>query len=283
MTRNVSCIIRTYNEADFVGVLIKKLNAQATAAGVDLEIVVVDSGSTDPTPQIAKELGAQVIEIPREEFNYSTSLNLGIEKSCGDFVLIVSAHILPIEDNWLAAMLAGFSNENVAGVYCRQAPWPEADWREVVRLEKQFSADPIRFAKGSSLENLCFSNAASCIRRSVWQRHPFVVMPAAEDREWACWAIRNDYIIAYESKASVYHSHQEPPRQAARRHIDIEKATDLRLGRKRTFLFTLKQACGLGLREIRLIFILGCCHNKRVNSCRETLAKAFWYAVDFND
>jgi rhamnosyltransferase len=282
MAHRVSCIIRTYNEAGFVGALIEKLQAQAVVAG-GLEIIVVDSGSTDSTPQIAKNLGARLIEVPKSTFNYSTSLNLGIEESCGDLILIASAHVLPREDNWLSMMISGFSNETVAGVYCRQVPWPNADWREVLRLERQFAANSISFEGEHFLEKLSFSNAASCIRRSVWQKHTFVVMPAAEDNEWARWAIQNNYTVIYEANASVYHSHKEEAREAARRQITLEKASDMRLGRKRTFFLTLKQACGLLLREMEGIFISGCCKGKRLKCCMDTLARAFWYTVDFDD
>jgi glycosyltransferase involved in cell wall biosynthesis len=280
MSNSLSCVIRTYNEAEFIGPLIEKLQAQAAA---QLEIIVVDSSSTDSTPHIAETLGAKLLAMPRKEFNYSKALNMGIEKSGGDIILIVSAHVLPREDNWLATMTSNFSDSRVAGVYCRQVPRPDANWREIVRLDKQFGTDSIRFANENRFEELYFSNAASCVRKSVWQKHPFVVMPAAEDREWARWAIQNSYTLIYEAGVSVYHSHQETPRQAAQRQIAIEKAADMRLDRKRSRLLTAKQACGLSLREIKEIFSLGCCEGKRIGSCMETFAKAFWYAVDFND
>ena len=282
MAGNVSCIIRAYNEAADIGALIERLQAQAVSAG-RLEIIVIDSGSTDSTPQVAKGLGARLIQIPRSEFNYSSTLNMGIEAAAGELILIVSAHILPREDDWLDKMISRFSDDSVAGVYCRQVARAGADWREVLRLEKQFGAESIRFEQGRSLDGLCFSNSASCIRRSIWQKHPFIVMTAAEDREWAHWAVQNGCAIVYEAGASVYHSHQEAAREAARRLIAIEKAADMRVGFRRTRLLTLRQACGLVLRETKEIFTHRRCKGARVRSCAETFARAFWYAVDFND
>jgi rhamnosyltransferase len=232
---------------------------------------------------MAKRFGVRLVEIHRNEFNYSKTLNIGIEQSSGELILIVSAHVLPREDDWLDKMISHFSDDSVAGVYCRQVPRAGADWREALRLEKQFGADSIHFSKAAPLDGLSSSNAASCIRKSIWRKHNFVVMPAAEDREWAHWAIQNDYTIVYEARASVYHSHKEAARDTARRLIAIEKAADTRLGHKRTRVRTLKQACGLAFREIKEIFAHSRCKGTRVRSCAGTFATAFWYAVDFND
>jgi len=48
MRNTVSCIIRTYNEAEYIGNLIEVLRSQEEC-GEGAEIVIVDSGSTDST------------------------------------------------------------------------------------------------------------------------------------------------------------------------------------------------------------------------------------------
>ena len=59
----VSVIIPTYNEAQAIGHVLADLPAELVT-----EVVVVDSHSTDGTPDVARKMGAQVIEEPRRGY-----------------------------------------------------------------------------------------------------------------------------------------------------------------------------------------------------------------------
>ncbi len=277
----ICCVVRALNEAVYIGRLIQNLCAQQKY-GENLEIIVVDSGSTDATVEIAKKHRVKLIEIPKAEFNYSKALNLGIEQSSGDLILILSAHSIPCEDDWLHKIITHFEDKEVAGVYCRQVPWPDADLYEVLRIERMFSENPRSFSKETSNTDMNFSNAASCIKRSVWKKHPFLTIPAAEDREWAKWAIENGYTIVYESKVSVYHSHNESCRKAAQRQIELEKSADIRLSRKRNLVLTTKQSTGWFIKGIKQILSPTYNKGRRVRLASQCIARSFWYIVDFN-
>ncbi|HUW19292.1 MAG TPA: glycosyltransferase [Sedimentisphaerales bacterium] len=281
MRNTVSCIIRTYNEAKYAGKLIEALHSQ-NGACEHLEIVVVDSGSTDATVEIARNCGARLIEIPKKDFNYSKALNLGIENSMGDLILILSAHSMPCENDWLLRMVRHFENGNVAGVFCRQVPWPDADAHEIIRIEKTFGPVSETFDGSSGHRDIPFSNAASCIRRGVWREHPFVVMPAAEDREWARWAIVHGYEIVYEAEAAVYHSHNESCRKTSQRKIQIEKAADAKLLRKRDFFFTVRQALGWLVRDSVKVYSSDYFRSTRMRDLWKCALRSFWFVVDFN-
>jgi rhamnosyltransferase len=280
MTSTVSCIVRTYNEAQHIGKLIEVLQLQGKALG-GLEIVVVDSGSTDSTVEIVRNHNVNLIQIPKEEFNYSKALNLGIEHSSGNLLLIMSAHAIPYQDTWLREMLSHFTNESVAGVYCKQFPWPGADWREVSRIAAVFGSEPKVFCQKNHSKEVAFSNAASCIRRSVWERHHFVVMPAVEDREWASWAVANGYAIIYSTAVQVYHSHNDSSRKAAQRRIEVEKAYDILNRRNRNIYLTYKEALGWTCKDIRKIVFLKDNKLKKLKMIRDCLACGYWYIVDF--
>ncbi|MGK7901749.1 MAG: tetratricopeptide repeat protein [Hormoscilla sp.] len=64
------------------------------------EMVVVDTGSTDRTPAIAKELGAKVYRFPQDP-NLSPARNFSLEQATGDWILVLDAdeelspHIVP--------------------------------------------------------------------------------------------------------------------------------------------------------------------------------------------
>lgn len=274
----ISVVIRTFNEEQHVGLLLDTLKSQDCEQN-HLELIVIDSGSVDKTVEIVKHHKVDLFETSREEFTYSRALNLGVANSKGDYVIILSAHAIPTDTSWLKGMISHFQDDRVAGVYSRQRPWPDAPWDEKLRLDKTFPSQSCIFT--ADCDNMHFSNAASCIRRTVWEKHPFVEMPAAEDREWAIWAMRNNYKIVYDSAISVFHSHNETPRKSAHRLIEIAKSVDMRLGRKRSQLMTFKNTVLIGIKDIIKISRYKGCKGRRLHSIRNSISRAFWFYRDF--
>lgn len=243
----VGVIIRTLDESALIGRCLETLQHQR--GGFDLDVLVVDSGSTDGTVEIARAHGARVHEIPPAEFDYSRALNVGIERLSGELVISLSAHAIPLDDRWLERMTAPFAEPRVAGVSCRQVPWPDAPWHEVHRLARAFG-DARRVFDSVHGAGLLFSNAASCFRRSVWEREPFT-LPAAEDLEWAERVTAAGWSVVYEPSAAVYHSHDESARHWAQRLIDVNRVATA--DEPRTRRRTLREAAGLLARESRAI------------------------------
>ena len=73
---NCSIIIRAYNEEKHIGRLLEGIRQQTLR---DVEIILVDSGSTDRTVSLAESFGARVVHIPSAEFTFGRSLNLGVQ------------------------------------------------------------------------------------------------------------------------------------------------------------------------------------------------------------
>ena len=115
-----SIIIRSYNEERHIGRLIIGIQKQRIYNSSAIEIILVDSGSTDSTVSIAKKLGAKVIEIPKEEFSFGRALNIGCASALGSILLFVSAHVYPVYNDWLEIILNCFDDKNVGLVYGRQ-------------------------------------------------------------------------------------------------------------------------------------------------------------------
>lgn len=53
-----------------------------------------------------------------------------------------------------------------------------------------------------------FSNNNSCLRRSVWERHPFPKVDYGEDQAWAEQVLNARYPLVYAPTACVIHSHE---------------------------------------------------------------------------
>ena len=69
-----SIIIRAYNEEDHIGRLLTGIMEQTVK---EVEIIVVDSGSSDATVAIASRFPTQILSIAPHEFTFGRSLNLG--------------------------------------------------------------------------------------------------------------------------------------------------------------------------------------------------------------
>jgi rhamnosyltransferase len=269
-------VIRTLNEAELIGTCLDALRRQRS--GFDLDILVVDSGSTDATLSIARSRDVRTYDLPPGEFDYSSSLNLGIEQVAGELVLILSAHAVPVGDDWIARMVAPFADPLVAGVASRQVPWDDAPWREVLRLRRQFG-ETHRAYTGDDGDAIVFSNAASCIRRSAWLREPFT-LPAAEDLEWARRVAAHGQTVVYEPAAAVYHSHLESPRAQAQRLIDVNRIASP--GQARTRRRTVREAAGLLYRDARSIAGLDEPAGRKLAHLVELVRTVSYYVVDFS-
>ena len=214
---DISIVLRTKNEGKSLGKTLRLICRQAYTPRP--ELIIVDSGSKDDTLAIAsREKDLRIINIPPAEFTYGRSLNTGIRAARGDVIVALSAHAFPCGEHWLSRLIDPFRDPKVAGVYGRQLPhkdaWPSVkrDCLEFYGHERTIQTDP------DNLGDHSFSNAASAIRRSLWELHPFdEVLPYCEDWEWARSMLRLGYIIAYEPDASVYHSHNESLKNVYRR------------------------------------------------------------------
>src|SRR4029079_5060501 len=60
--RRISVVIPAHNEAGLIGHIVSAVRAQ-TPAGVELEVIVADDGSTDETVAAARGAGAQVVSL----------------------------------------------------------------------------------------------------------------------------------------------------------------------------------------------------------------------------
>lgn len=88
-TCELSIVMPCLNEADTIATCIRKARRALDSAGIDGEIIVADNGSTDGSRQIASDLGARVIEVPRR--GYGEALRAGIAAAGGTFILMGDA------------------------------------------------------------------------------------------------------------------------------------------------------------------------------------------------
>ncbi len=192
----------------------------------DVEVVVVDSGSRDGSPDRARSFGARVHSIPPGEFHHGRTRNLGAELARGETLVFTSQDAYAASETWLAALTARLrEDESIAGLYGRQLPHEDARPPERYFLDFLYGPDPreqqLEPNEELTFEVTLFSNVNSAIPRHIWEAYPFaddVVM--SEDQEWSRRVLRAGLGIVYEPEAAVYHSHTYSVAGALRRFFD---------------------------------------------------------------
>lgn len=196
----ISIIIRTKNEERWIRECLRRVLAQTVK---DVEIVLVDNHSSDQTVERAKHTYPDLKVISIEDYRPGRAINAGIRVSKGEYIAILSAHCLPVNENWLETLVANCKGNDVAGVYGRQIPTSYSTAQDKRDLLVTFGLD-----KRIQKKDIFFHNANSLIRRDVWEQYPFnEEVGNIEDRVWAKQVIDAGYILIYEPEAAVYHFH----------------------------------------------------------------------------
>lgn len=93
-----SIIIPTHNRAGFLRDAIESIFAQEER---DFEIIVVDDGSTDATPEILKPYAGRIEILRQENRGPAAARNLGIDRARGEYVAFLDS-----DDRWFPWTLA---------------------------------------------------------------------------------------------------------------------------------------------------------------------------------
>jgi len=205
MIGNCSIVIRAYNEEKYIGRLLEGIQQQTIK---DVEILLVDSGSTDGTASISESFGARVVRIPSSEFTFGRSLNLGIQEATGELIVIASAHVYPVYPDWLESLLRRFEDKNVALTYGKQRGPDSAKFSEQ-QIYQHWYPDISQWHQATAFCN----NANAAIRKNLWQLNPYdETLTGLEDLAWGKWAKEQGYAIAYVAEAEIIHVHNETPK-----------------------------------------------------------------------
>jgi rhamnosyltransferase len=190
----VSVIVRCRNKADTIGAALASVRAQT----VPSEILVVDSGSTDGTLEIARRSADVTIEIPPGAFSFGRALNIGAAAAHGNIHAALSAHTCLPRPDWLERVLDHLGRDNVAGA-CGRLDRPDGR-----PLLEPFYQDRTHWVPGWG-----FSNTGGAWRASVWNEHRFDEdMTACEDKEWSWRVLRAGWRIAFDPLLVVSADHR---------------------------------------------------------------------------
>lgn len=207
----VSIVIRCFNEGRHLGRLLHGIVQQTVR---DVEIIVVDSGSTDGTLAIARRYPTRILSIKPEDFSFGHSLNAGCRAAKGEFIVIASGHVYPVYRDWLELLLKPLEDPQIALVYGKQRGGKTTPFSEHQVFAKWY-ADRSNFKQDHPFCN----NANAAIRRKLWKQLPYnEELTGLEDIDWAKRAMKSGYTITYVADAEVVHVHNETSLQTYNRY-----------------------------------------------------------------
>ena len=208
----VSVVIRCYNEVEHIGGVLDTISGQSMQ---DVEIVVVDSGSTDGTLEVVADYEVELVHIRKEDFSFGRSLNLGCSAAGGEFLVFLSAHCYPTDEFWLENLLKGFETEEIAAVYGRQRGVPDKSPFSEQQILRRWFPDVSAIPQEGPFMN----NANAAVRRVVWKEFPYdESLPGLEDVAWANLVRSHGWEIGYRAEATVHHIHDETRAQTRNRY-----------------------------------------------------------------
>ena len=213
-------VIRANNEEAHLGRLLKGITEQTVA---QVEIILVDSGSTDRTVDVAEQFSEnfkqtarslRVVHIRPEEFTFGYALNQGIANATHELVVIASAHVYPVYPDWLERLLVPLSDPQIALVYGKQRGNSISRFAEQQIFHHWYPdcsqpRQPYPFC----------NNANAAIRRSVWEQHRYdETLPGLEDLDLGHRLMELGYAISYVAEAEIIHVHNETPQRVYNRY-----------------------------------------------------------------
>jgi glycosyltransferase involved in cell wall biosynthesis len=182
-TPAVSVVMPAYNRERYVGEAIESVLAQTFS---DFELIVVDDGSTDATPQrVASLRDPRIRLLRREHRGISAAMNAGLRTARGAYVARLDS-----DDVWLPALLATqvavLESRLEVGVVYARAQGMEADGTlttHVWGVAPRYPRDSLR----SLLHGDCTCNITVVARRECLERAGLYDESLGTNEDWDLW------------------------------------------------------------------------------------------------
>jgi rhamnosyltransferase len=214
----VSIILRSFNEAWALRETLPALQAQEFK---NWELIVIDSGSTDGSPELIRAAQpAQFVQITPQEYNPSRVMNRGLRLAKSQFGIFLNADATPQGANWLRPLVTALQNPRVAACFGRQIPRPDCQAVFANDYDRCFGPQ-----RESANWDHFFSMVSSGLRKDVWAKRGFREdLQYAEDDEYTRWCKAQGYAVAYVPESVAMHSHNYTPEQSYKRAFGDARA-----------------------------------------------------------
>lgn len=217
----IGVVILTLNAERYMKPLLEALKKQS----VPHKVLVADSHSKDNTVAIAESYGAEILMIPRKEFNHGLTREKARKQLDADIVVFMTQDALPVDDTLIENLIAPLVNNEAALSYARQLPYPTAGFFEAFHREYNYpETSQIRsiqdLGKFGAYTFFCSNSCAAYNSRELDAIGGFPDVLLGEDTYACATLLRNGKKIAYQSNAQVYHSHNYTLKEEFKRSFD---------------------------------------------------------------
>jgi glycosyltransferase involved in cell wall biosynthesis len=208
-----------------IGRLLDSLQGQTHR---NLELIAVDSGSRDGTPEYLRQRGVRVLSIAPEEFRHDRSRNLGAQAAAGDFLLFTVADAVFDDPDWLRLGLAHMNvwraDSFCSPQHCAAAAGLQARalaFRHLAALQRVPGVQRFGAAGRPRLTRIGYAIAPPplrqrmihvddtnhLVRRAAFTRIGFR-LPTCEDMGFGHDLIRGGGVFLFSSLTHITHSHR---------------------------------------------------------------------------
>jgi len=243
--RVISMIMPVKNAAERLREILPRILRQQTRDSI--EIVAVDSGSSDETIEVLRQASATVVSIDPLAFNHGLTRNLGARHARGQVFVFLNKNTTPADDHWLANLVAPLDGDGrLAAVCSRVLPGPDADRLTYKDGINDLSASPQRRVRAITdpdeyrgmphyqlREFINFHTVGTAIRPQVLKQIPFrEVETIGEDILWAKEVLEAGHKLQHEPSSVVLHSHNFSPFEFLQLNVDDGIANRDMVGRQ---------------------------------------------------
>lgn len=218
MSRGVSVVVPVKDGARYLDELLRAVGDQ----GEDVEVLVIDSGSSDGSVAIARAAGAQVLQIPPQEFGHGRTRNLGAERTSGELICFLTQDATPAP-GWLDAYREAFElSDRVGAAYGPHLPRATTSpmiARELTEFFATFSPNGSPAIQRGG-DPAFLTNVNACYLRACWEALRFDDLPYSEDHAFGRAMLAAGWEKVYHPGAAVLHAHDYGPVDFMRRYFD---------------------------------------------------------------
>ncbi|HSX07918.1 MAG TPA: glycosyltransferase family 2 protein [Candidatus Saccharimonadales bacterium] len=236
ISKYISVFIPTFNGEKYLGECLEAILHQELPAGYGLEVIVIDSGSTDGTLQILEAYKSKITfkQIPNSEFGHGKTRQQAAEMAKGEYFLCLSQDATPAHYRWIINMIEPFFlSDRVGCVFGRQQARRDAAATIKREVNTVFGGicgpDGILIHRHKSLVDgketnplsTFYSDVNSAARRDLLVGGiPFRDVKYAEDQALAEDMQTHGYLKAYAPLGEVWHSNEYTVHEYFKRKFD---------------------------------------------------------------
>ncbi|MCD4655798.1 glycosyltransferase [bacterium] len=213
----ISVIIPVFNGADYVDKCLISLGKQSISRNC-YEIIVVDDGSNDGTPEKVKSICDKLIQI--ENSGPAVARNRGAQSASGQILLFTDADCIP-EPDWIEKMSAPFQKETVSGT---KGAYLTYQTQIIARfIQSEYESKYNYMSKHKFIDFIDTYSAG--FRRNIFLKlggfNENFPGASVEDQEFSFRMAEAGYKMVFLPEARVYHRHAQTLTHYFRKKFNI--------------------------------------------------------------